>query len=488
MAEKVIMVTSSFVDLVKILFSGAILSYIFCVCSRWVALRYHVHPKASFRRLERDPIPQLGGIGIFAAVAFLNLYFKDPILTKVLMASIPLVFAGTVDDIYELKPVYKILSQMASASLWLYLNGPLELFYGKVIGGPYFGGMISGLFLLTLTNAFNLLDGIDGQTGFVSFITFLAIAVIDPTLGHSSEIVAACVVGFLFINYPPAKIYLGEVGSSFLGFAAAALALRLPTVPSEWGSFWAMNFLFALPFCDIMHAMIRRLHRGQPPWWGDREHFHHKLLVLGFTKLEALYIAGAITLSSCAISWVFFQGPIGNMREAILFAGMMSLSMIYFGILWLESVWGRRFASSKLIQVEKFFEEFSSQITGDRYYSLVLDLQPYYDELQARGPSAMALILRDLASTLKSQVPFAKVKCLKNKVGIFIAERHVENELWQRRLIKELYAILLKHQAVRAYGHQPEGLKIFSPDEFLEARKTLAWNVRAAEAKTKRAS
>src|SRR4051812_29669191 len=106
------MVSSYLVDVIKILFSGSILAYIFCVCCRWVALRYHIHPKASFRRLERDPIPQLGGIGIFFAVVCLNFYFKDAALTAVIVASVPLIMAGTVDDILELKPIYKIISQI----------------------------------------------------------------------------------------------------------------------------------------------------------------------------------------------------------------------------------------------------------------------------------------------------------------------------------------------------------------------------------------
>jgi UDP-GlcNAc:undecaprenyl-phosphate GlcNAc-1-phosphate transferase len=286
-------------------------------------------PPIQDRDLHETPLPRLGGVPVFlsfligvAIVLLASLYFPvlaaDLSIRSVLTVLVPgtLIFLlGLYDDVYSVGPFTKFAVQ-GVAAVMLFAGGmrivDLPVLFGARHLAWYIGLPITVLWVIGITNAFNLIDGLDGLAAgsalFSTFVVFVA-----AVSNGSSQVslltvaLAGAILGFLRFNFNPATIFLGDCGSLFIGFMLSALALegaqKAPTVIAV-----AIPVVsFGLPILETTLSVLRRLISGQSVFTADREHIHHKLLQHGMSPRQvvvALYAVSALfALLSLFLLW-----------------------------------------------------------------------------------------------------------------------------------------------------------------------------------------
>lgn len=295
-----------------------------------------------------EAIPRSGGVAILVATALALLLLAlvwDPVrslvrwsgstLRPVYFGLAAIAALGVVDDIRRLKAWPKLLAEVAIAVALYFAGvraGSVWLPFGIVDLGPLIGLAFTVLWIVGISNAFNLLDGIDGAAPGAAVFALLAMLVASVSLGQPlvallCAALAGATLGFLPFNFPPARIYLGDAGSLTLGFALATLALEGATKGPALVAIAIPMVAFAVPLLDTSIAVIRRAARGAPLFKGDREHLHHRLLTIGLTNREAaavVYVAcGAFALAS-----MLFLNP--NVRGIAVVLTMVAI------IVWLS--------------------------------------------------------------------------------------------------------------------------------------------------------
>ena len=267
-------------------------------------------PKDS-RRMHDHPIPRMGGLAIFFGFILSVLLFLPLTqqLRGMLLGAVIIVILGIFDDIYALPAKLKFLVQIVAA-LVAVLGGNrimvlsnLNIFSSE----PYWdlGWLsipISVFWIVGITNAVNLIDGLDGLACGVSTISsmtllVIALTVAEPDVAVLTAALAGACIGFLPYNLNPAKIFMGDTGSTFLGFILAVVSIQGLFKFYTIISFAVPFLMLGLPIFDTCFAIIRRLAKGQSPMAPDRGHIHHRLIDMGFSQKQAvavLYVISAI--------------------------------------------------------------------------------------------------------------------------------------------------------------------------------------------------
>ena len=255
------------------------------------------------RRMHMKPTPRIGGLAIFCGFALSALVFGqiNSSLVAVLIGGVIMVALGILDDIYNLKPIIKLAAQIVAAGVAVYFGVVIDhiTLFGRLVEFGAFSIPITLLWIVGLTNAINLLDGLDGLACGVSAIMSLSIFGVvlihgDYTSALLTALLAASCLGFLPFNTNPARIFMGDTGSQFLGYALAVISVQGVFKLHAVLSFVAPLMLFALPLADTMFAIFRRIRNGESPFSADRKHLHHKLVDMGFTQKEAVRILYAV--------------------------------------------------------------------------------------------------------------------------------------------------------------------------------------------------
>lgn len=291
------------------------------------------------RHLHSTPLPRLGGVAIFIsfslsmlAVAGMahyipslhNVFTPKTLLT--ILAPATLVFLlGVYDDLYSVGPYAKFAVQALAASM-LFLGG-LRILNLPVLFGehqlPWFLGLpLTILWVLAITNAFNLIDGLDGLAAGSALFSTLVAFVVTLLSGYSLVTVmtialAGAILGFLRYNFNPATIFLGDSGSLFIGFLLSAIALagaqKAPTIVAV-----AIPVVsFGLPILETSLSILRRLISGRPVFTADREHIHHKLLQHGLTHRQVVIVLYAVSAVFALLS-LFLLWPTGSSLGLVL--------------------------------------------------------------------------------------------------------------------------------------------------------------------------
>ncbi|MBE6562701.1 MAG: undecaprenyl/decaprenyl-phosphate alpha-N-acetylglucosaminyl 1-phosphate transferase [Ruminococcaceae bacterium] len=255
------------------------------------------------RRMHTKPTPRIGGLAIFGGFAISALVFGTytPALGAVLAGGFIMVVMGILDDVYRLKAWVKLIVQVAAAVVAVLFGVVIEhiTLFGYVIEFGVLSIPISILWIVGLTNAINLLDGLDGLACGVSAI--MSITLLGVVLLHGDyqsalimAILAAACLGFLPFNMNPARIFMGDTGSLFLGYTMAVMSVQGVFKMHTVISFIIPIAMFALPLLDTLFAIFRRIKGGESPFAPDRKHLHHKLVDMGFTQREAVRILYAV--------------------------------------------------------------------------------------------------------------------------------------------------------------------------------------------------
>ena len=263
------------------------------------------------RRMHHHPIPRMGGLAIFFGfvAAMLLMVPLDTERKGMLLGAVIIVVLGIFDDIYALPAKPKFLVQIAAALIAVLAGNRIEVLSNPNIfsPNPYWElGVLSipvtVIWILAITNSVNFIDGLDGLACGVSTIsaaTMLVIALLvserDVAL-MMAALVGAC-MGFLPYNFNPAKIFMGDTGSTFLGFIMATMSVEGMFKQYTIISFVVPFLMLGLPIFDVCFAVVRRVSHGQSPMKPDRGHVHHRLIDMGFSQKQAvgvLYVISAI--------------------------------------------------------------------------------------------------------------------------------------------------------------------------------------------------
>ena len=266
------------------------------------------------RRMHSKPIPRIGGLAIFTAFAATTVIFCDPSsqLWSIWIGGAVLIIIGILDDVFRLPALVKLAAQIGAAFVPVVFGVRIEniSMAGKYIQFGNWSIPITVLWIVGLTNAINLLDGLDGLACGVSAICssslFLVIILSGDVMNAMIvAILASSCIGFLPFNKNPARIFMGDTGALFLGYTLAIISIsgvfKLHTIIS----FFVPMAIFALPLFDTSFAFFRRLTHGRSPFAPDRSHLHHKLVDMGFTQKNAVRILYAITALLGLVAVVF---------------------------------------------------------------------------------------------------------------------------------------------------------------------------------------
>jgi UDP-GlcNAc:undecaprenyl-phosphate GlcNAc-1-phosphate transferase len=296
------------------------------------------------RHTHTHPLPRLGGVAIFltflpGALAYLpfsrlmHLSFSIRAYLGMLVSVVLIFLMGAYDDLRPLKPKVKIAVQ-AGAAILLYVGGLGIHYFESVFGGHFLAEAadvsVTIVWVLLITNAFNLIDGLDGLaagSAMISAIVVFAAAVSthNTFVTFLVIVLVGAILGFWPFNRYPATIFMGDSGSLFIGFLLSALAMAATSSKTSLTDIAVPVLAFGLPILDVTLAVSRRLLRGNQLFRGDTDHIHHKLLRRGFSHAQTVVTLYAATLAFVLASLVVLKD--GALLLPVLFVVGIGISL-----------------------------------------------------------------------------------------------------------------------------------------------------------------
>jgi UDP-N-acetylmuramyl pentapeptide phosphotransferase/UDP-N-acetylglucosamine-1-phosphate transferase len=309
------------------------------------------------RSSHTRPMPRMGGLGIVAAFGLLLPLLWVMLLPKAtnwiyatklgiaLLSYIVIAGVGLIDDLRRIGPLAKYLGQLGAAliTIWsgvifLHLNIP---YAGTMMIGWLAGSLMTIIWLTGFSNFFNFMDGIDGLAGGIGVIYSLALAVICIGTGHrmlgaGSLMLAAACLGFLAHNFPPAKIFMGDVGSLFIGYVLAAFAVLTTNSGEQPAPFMAILLIYGTFIYDAAFTIFRRWQRGEKLYEAHRSHLYQRLVIAGQShrRVSLTYYALSVALSAGGIIYTF-AGDFVRIVVLILSAALLAAFTVY--VYWYEA-------------------------------------------------------------------------------------------------------------------------------------------------------
>ncbi|MGJ5675999.1 MAG: MraY family glycosyltransferase [Nostochopsis sp.] len=312
---------------------------------RKFALRVGWADQPNARRLNREPLPNAGGLAIYAGVlaALILASLLRPIelqgvlaqvLTILLGGSI-LVLVGFIDDQFGLPPSVRLLVQILTALLLVGNGISIQVTFGTPIDS-LLSTLLTVFWVVAITNAINLMDGMDGLAGGVSFITamsLLAVSAQFPNWAAATLVLAAlagAALGFLRHNFHPSHIIMGDAGAYFFGYLLAATAIVGELQATTIFSLVPPVLFLLLPVLDTTQVFVRRLLAGKNPLsTPGKDHLHHRLLAWGLSQRHA-----ALTLWSIALVCNWLAMTIRGMSLVVIVATTLSIITLLSFTIW----------------------------------------------------------------------------------------------------------------------------------------------------------
>lgn len=303
-------------------------------------------PKDS-RRVHDHPIPRMGGLAIFvgfllSVIVFVS--FSTQIM-GILIGALIIAMMGAVDDIMNLNAWVKLAVQVVAALVaircgivFTAISNPNFLSYNTTIQIGWLAIPLTILWIVGCTNAINLIDGLDGLAVGVSAISsfsmmIVALFVADANTTFILAALCGACVGFMPYNMNPAKIFMGDVGSQFLGYVLATTSImglfKLHTVIT----FIVPVLAMAIPLADTLFAIVRRTLRGQSPFHADKGHFHHRLLALGLSQKQAVAVLYGVS-AIMGLMGVLLAGRNTMMRILCIVAAFIVSLSVWLFVFW----------------------------------------------------------------------------------------------------------------------------------------------------------
>jgi UDP-GlcNAc:undecaprenyl-phosphate GlcNAc-1-phosphate transferase len=281
---------------------------------RLMAERFSIMDAPGERKVHQYPVPRVGGIAFALGACASILWWvpKDATTFSVLLGGSIILGFGVWDDRANLGYRVKLLGQLAAAFTVITIGGirfeSIPFLFDAELP-MWIGIPVTALFLVAVSNAVNLTDGLDGLAGGLSFLTLCGIAYLAYLSNNLTVLLLTVpflggVLGFLRYNTYPARIFMGDGGSQLLGFIMGLLAILLTDSTRGPFSPALALLLLGLPFLDTLGVIGQRLAEGRSPFIGDRTHIHHKLLAVGFSHYEAVTVIYAIQAGMLCLAYL----------------------------------------------------------------------------------------------------------------------------------------------------------------------------------------
>jgi len=287
--------------------------------------------KPNARRVNIKPMPTMGGLAIFIAFNFstfvlLREQFPTHELFSVFLAECIIILTGIIDDIRELSPKAKLAGILAAALVIYFLAG-IRM---NEVTLPFIGSFQLGwwslpitiIWIIAITNAVNLIDGLDGLATGVSIIALFTMGIMAYFFLNMTNVyvaiwifaMVAALIGFLPHNFHPASIFLGDTGSLFIGFMMAVFSLKgLKNV--TFVTLLMPVVIMGVPITDTVYAILRRLLNKKPIMQADKHHLHHRLMQLGLSHRQTVLVIYGLSLVFAFISLLY---PLSTLWGSVL--------------------------------------------------------------------------------------------------------------------------------------------------------------------------
>lgn len=338
--------------------------------------KYGFVDQVNQRKIHRGAIPRIGGIaisiGTMLPVLHLFIVFKlrhivDIETTNNMIlyfgGGLAISFLGLIDDIKGVNAKIKFLFQAVIAIVATQHGALIQSFpmpWGRIELG-IFGYVITVFWIIAIINAFNLIDGMDGLSSGITLFSSLTIAILAIVNGYMAVALVAlalggAVTGFLIYNFNPAKIFMGDSGSMFIGYILAVISLRSQSKTHAIVSILVPIIAMGLPILDTTLAFLRRILRHQSIFMADKQHIHHFLLSLGFNQRKTVLILYSISILFTILSMVMiFNENVLSFLTVLVFAIIIFVIIKKLG--YVEMIYGR-FRVKKENSLEKHLENF----------------------------------------------------------------------------------------------------------------------------------
>ncbi len=301
---------------------------IFTPLVKKLAFKIGATDKPNQRKVHVKIMPRLGGLAIFLSfiIGILIIHPEGEYHLPIVIGSIIIILTGILDDVKEISPKLKLAGQIAAAAVVVIYGGLkvefINLPFGGIIDFGYLSIPLTMIWIIGITNAINLIDGLDGLAGGVSSIALLTIAGMSVVMNNGyvtimALIVAASTIGFLFYNFHPAKIFMGDTGALFLGYIIGVLSL-LGYKNVTFISLIIPIIILGVPISDTFFAIIRRLVNRQPLSAPDKSHLHHCLLRSGFSHRQTVLLIYAMAAVFGLSAFIFSQSTVWGSMIVIL--------------------------------------------------------------------------------------------------------------------------------------------------------------------------
>jgi UDP-GlcNAc:undecaprenyl-phosphate GlcNAc-1-phosphate transferase len=345
---------------------ATIVSFALTPLAAKLAFRVGAVAHVSDRSLHEKDMPSLGGIAILAGLLVASLIFlPDNTESEAIIAgALVIAFVGTMDDIFDLPPWLKLIGQFCGAAIPVFSGVVVDHFtlpfIDPVTLGTW-GDILTMIGIVAVINVVNLTDGADGLAAGVCFIGAATFAIITLSLNRDSAAILAAAtagasLGFLFHNFYPATIFMGDAGSNLLGYLLACIAIQGVLKTAAAVALFFPLVILAVPILDTGFVVAKRLKYGKPIYTADRWHFHHRFVNIGFSQRRTVLYLYAWTLClagmALALRFIPYTDGHGNLDTnwtiVLALIGVLVLIASFYLVVVLEILKLRRFTGRSL--------------------------------------------------------------------------------------------------------------------------------------------
>jgi len=282
-------------------------------------------PNSAPHKKHHTPTPIAGGLALYGSLLLTALWsgiYKDPNVVAMYLASLPVFLFGLWDDYKEISPLLKLLGQSIAVVILISLGVSIKVFESPefLISFPgniniYLDWLLTFLWIVGITNAFNFVDSMDGlAVGLAGMATtFFILVTLDagqPLLSQQSALLLGACIGLFIFNSPPARLFLGDSGAQALGFVLAVIAIAYRPLGAFQSSSWVVPImLLGVPIFDMVLVVMSRLRRRKPVYSASRDHTYHRLVALGWSSGKAVLGMQVISLMLGCLAFIVLTRP-----------------------------------------------------------------------------------------------------------------------------------------------------------------------------------
>lgn len=286
-----------------------------------LAVRFGFMDRPSKRKIHKQSMPRLGGLAIFIGAMLGLLYLRPyaPAMPAIILGAVIMTAVGLIDDKFDIRPLTKLAGQLVATTVVISGGVIIERITLPIIGliefNQFFAIFITVIWIVGITNAINLIDGLDGLASGVTTIGLISILIMailegNPIVISLAVILIAGNLGFLFHNFHPATIYMGDTGSMFIGYSIAVISTLGLFKNVTIFSFILPVIILAVPIFDTLFVMVRRMISGESILIADKKHIHYRLLDAGFGHRTTVLIIYGFSALFGLIAILFTQASL----------------------------------------------------------------------------------------------------------------------------------------------------------------------------------